>query len=143
MQLLQRIKTKMPVTDPTLHGIVTNLIHGIAPLALHNKNYVVNNVPPDLQVAANGSIISSVLDNLFHTAIRHTQNSVILISARVYGQAVLLQVKSRGTVSPSLSAELGQVCMKAKKTGGVIELTRHETEQASIAYCFLNIAGQA
>jgi len=31
--------------------------------------------------------------------------------------------------------------MKAKNTGGIIEMIQCESEQASVAYCFLNVAG--
>lgn len=142
MQINQVIT--MPVTaDPTLHGIISDLISDAASLAVQNHNYIINNVPYDLQVEANGSIISSVLTKLFNTTIRHTQNSVILVSARAYGHVILIQLKSKGNISPALPIDISDACIKAQKTGGVIELTLYENEQASIAYCFLNVAGEA
>jgi len=143
MQIHQIINAAMTPRDPTLYGMVDDLINDAAPLAMHNRNYVVNNIPADLQVQANDSIISSVLSRLFQTALRHTQNSVMLISAKVYGHVVLVQVKSKGNISPALPEDIGHACLKAQKTGGIIELTHYENEQASIAYCFLNIAGEA
>lgn len=143
MQIHTIINTLTSTKDNTLREIVSDLIQEAAPLAVHNRNYIVNNIPADLQVEANGTIISSVLSHLFHTNLRHTQNSVILISATVYGHVVLVQLKSKGTVSPALPEDIGHACLKAQKTGGVIELTQHENEQASIAYCFLNVAGAA
>ena len=131
MQISRVIKTLMPTKDPTLHSLVNDLIHESASLAVLNRNYIVNNVPSD------------VLDKLFHTVIRNAQNSVILISARVYGMTVLVQVKSKGNISPGLTEEIGHACVKAKKTGGIIEMIQCETEQASVAYCFLNVAGAA
>lgn len=129
--------------DPTLRRIVNDLIHEAAHLAVHNRNYIVNNVPADLMMEANRTIISSVLSKLFHTAIRHAQNSVILISAKVYGITVLVQVKSKGNISPALPEDLGHASLKARKTGGIIEMILCENEQACIAYCFLNVAGAA
>lgn len=143
MQIHQIITAGISPKTPTLHGIVNNLIDDAAALAVHNRNYVINNVPADLKVEANGTIVSSVLNNLFHTTLRHTQNSVMLISARVYGHVVLVQLKSRGNVSPALAEDISHACVKAQKTGGVVELTNYENEQASVAYCFLNISGEA
>lgn len=143
MQIHQLITAALAPKTQTLHGIVSNLIDDAAPLAVHNRNYVINNVPADLMVKTNGTIVSSVLTNLFKITLRHTQNSVILISARVYGHVVLVQVKSKGNVSPGLAEDLSHTSAKAQKTGGVVELTHHETEQAAIAYCFLNVAGEA
>ena len=143
MQIHQVIRTTMSPKDPTLFSLVNDLIHESAALTVHNRNYVVNNIPADLCIETNDSMVSGVLNKLFHTIIRHAQNSVILISAKVYGMTVLVQVKSKGTISPGLSEEIGHACIKAQKTGGIIEMIQCETEQASIAYCFLNVAGAA
>lgn len=137
--------TGIPITpmNPTLHGIVDNLINDAALLAIHNRNLVINNVPADLQLETSGSIISSVLDKLFTTVIRYTQNSVILISAKVYGMTILLQVKSKGHIHPGLPEDVSRACVKAQNTGGIVEILQYENTQASIAYCFINVAGSA
>jgi hypothetical protein len=143
MQIHRVANTLTPPKEPTLFSLVNDVIQESAPLAVHNRNYVVNNIPADLYVETNGMMISSVLNKLFHTVIRHTQNSVILISAKVYGMTILVQLKSKGTISPGLSEEMGYACVKAKKSGGIIEMIQCESEQASVAYCFLNVAGAA
>ena len=137
------ISGKPSLPESTLHTIVNDLIQESASLVMYNKNYVVNNVPADLRVEANSAIVTSVLNRLLETALRHTKNSVILISARLYGMAVLVQVKSKGTISPGLPEDIGHACVKAKKTGGIIEMIDCANDQASIAYCFLNVAGAA
>jgi|GEM_PF-3517296 len=129
--------------DPSLYNLVNNLIQESAPVAIHNRNYIVNNIPVDLAIETNGMMVSSVLDKLFYTVFRHAQNSVILISARVYGMTILVQVKSKGTISPGLCEEISLACVKAKKSGGIVEMIQCESEQASVAYCFLNVAGAA
>ncbi|MEI9911113.1 MAG: hypothetical protein WDO71_16435 [Bacteroidota bacterium] len=73
MEIYQVTEIPALSKDPTLHSIVNDLIYEAAPLAVHNRNYIVNNVPADLMMEANGTIISSVLSKLFHTAIRHAQ----------------------------------------------------------------------
>ncbi|MDP4261206.1 MAG: hypothetical protein Q8941_01635 [Bacteroidota bacterium] len=123
--------------------MVHELIQDAAPLIVHNHNYIINNIPADMCIEASGTVISPVLNKLFMTALRHTKNSVILISAKVYGMVVLVQLKSKGNVSPALADDLGHACLKAQKTGGIIEVIHCENEQASIAYCFLNVAGAA
>jgi hypothetical protein len=56
---------------------------------------------------------------------------------------VLVQLKSKGTINPALVEDIGLACLKAQKTGGIIEMIQCEREQASIAYCFLNVDGAA
>jgi hypothetical protein len=127
----------------TLHGIVGQMINDAAPLAIHNRNSVVNNVPTDLRVEGNGILIASVLDKLLRTVIRNMHNSGILISARIYGTFILIQVKSKGNISPALPDDIAKASLNAQKTGGVIEMVHYENKEASVAYCFLNVAGKA
>ena len=140
MQIHQVLSKIMSVEDPTLYHLVNNIIHEAAPLAVHHRNYVVNNVPADLCIETNGAMVSSVLSKLFQTVVRNVQNSVILVSAKVYGMSVLIQIKSKGVVSPGLAEEIGHASIRAQNTGGIIEIIQCEAGQASVAYCFLNVA---
>jgi len=139
MQIHQVLSKLMSSEDPTLHHLVNNVIHEAAPLAVHNRNYVVNDIPADLCLETNGAMVSSVLSKLFQTVVRNVQNSVILVSAKVYGMTVLIQLKTKGVVSPGLAEEIGYVSVRAQNSGGIIEITQCESEQASVAYCFLNV----
>jgi hypothetical protein len=143
MQIHRLAATFLKQKESTLYSIVDDLIHDAAPLAVHNKNFVINNIPADLHLQANGTIVTSVLSRLFNTVIRNTQNSGIMISAKVYGMVVLVQVKSNGNISPGLPEDMGHASLKAQKTGGVIEMVHYENKEASVAYCFLNVAGEA
>lgn len=143
MEIRQVISTMMSPKYPTLHNLVNDIINESASLAILNRNYVVNNIPAELCIETNGPMVSSVLKKLFNTVIRNAQNSVILVSAKVYGMTILVQLKSKGSISPGLPEEIGHACIKAKNTGGIIEMTQCESEQASVAYCFLNVAGAA
>lgn len=143
MQIGHALTTPMLPGDPNLHSIVHELIEETAPLAVHNHNYIINNIPADLFLEASRPIVSSVLDKLFTTALRHTKNSVILITAKVYGMAILVQLKSKGDISPALTEEIGLASLRAQRTGGIIEIINCEKEQALIAYCFLNVCAAA
>ncbi len=143
MQIHQVPGILNPLKEPNLYNLVNDVIQEAAPLAVHNRNYIVNNIPVDLAIETNGIMVSAVLNKLFQTVIRHAQNSVILVSAKVYGMTILIQLKSKGSISPGLPEEIGHACLKAKKCGGIIEMTQCESEQASVAYCFLNVAGTA
>lgn len=143
MQIHQEITSSVLSKDPTLHTLVKDLLDESAPLAVNNRNYIINNIPADLCIETNGLIISDVLKKLFVTVIRHAQNSVIFISAKVYGLVVLVHVKSKGSISPELQDSIDPACSIALETGGIIEIIQCESEQASIAYSFLNVAGAA
>ena len=142
--LIQQIAGKpASAPDPNLHKIVTELIEDAASVAMHNRNLVINEIPDGLRVEANQGMVAGILSKLVNTVLRHTKNSGILISAKVYGFVILVQVKTNGLISPHLIDEMQPAAKKAEKTGGVIELIHHQENQASVAYCFLNVAGQA
>jgi hypothetical protein len=126
-------------TDPSLHCIVRELIEEAAPQAISNRNSVINEIPTSLHIQGNKRNVSSVLSNLVNTVVLHTKNSGILISAKVYGFVILVQVRTNGLISPLLQAEMETTAQKAKRSGGVIELMQHQEDQASVAYCFLNV----
>jgi hypothetical protein len=140
MQFQQAINHPL---STTLYCLVKDLIDKSAPLAFYNRNYIINDIPADLYIETNSLIISDVLNKLFETVIRHAQNSVIFISAKVYGLVVLVHVKSKGSISPELQDGIDTACSTALETGGIIEIIQCESEQASIAYSFLNVAGVA
>jgi len=142
--LIQQIATKpASAPDPNLHRIVTELIEDAAPVAINNRNSVINEIPDGLLVEANQGQVAGILKKMVNTVVRHTKNSGILISARVYGFVILVQVKTSGLISPHLVDEMQPAAQKAERTGGVIELIHHQENQASVAYCFLNVSGQA
>jgi hypothetical protein len=140
MQIQELVNAIIAPKSSTLHALVNDLIHDAAPIAVHNRNFVINNIPPDLKIEANSSIVSSVLRKLFNTVFRHTNNSGVMISAREYGMVVLVQVKSNGNISPGMPEDMNHASLKAQKTGGVLEVVHLGNKEASIAYCFLNVA---
>ena len=143
MQTHQLITKTALSKDPTLHSLVKDLLDKSAPLAVSNRNYIINDIPADLCIETNGLAILGVLNKLFVTVIYHAQNSVIFISAKVYGLVVLVHIKSKGSISPELQDSIDPACSIALETGGIIEIIQCESEQASIAYSFLNVAGAA
>jgi len=72
-----------------------------ASLAIHNRNYIVNNVPADLFIETNGPMISTVLNKLFNTVVRNAQKQRYpCFRPKVYGMTILVQLKSKGRYQP-------------------------------------------
>jgi len=140
MFIQQMAGRPVSATDPSLHLIVKNVIDEAAPMAMNNRNSVINEIPSELRIQGNHRTISSILSKLVNTVVVHTRNSGILISAKVYGFVVLVQVRTQGFISPDLSCEMETAVQKARHSGGVIELMQHQENQASVAYCFLNVS---
>jgi len=137
---MQQVSKSTSTNSLILSSIVNDLISETAPLAVNNRNFIINNVPADLRIEINDAIVSSVISKLFYSVIRHSQNSGILISAKAYRVVVLVQIKTNGNINPGLQEDIADASLKAQKTGGVIEVIHHANNQASVAYCFLNVA---
>lgn len=65
-----------------LWPLVENLIHDLHPVAGTDSTKLVNEVPIDLQVYADASLLRRILQNLIANAIRYTPRGKISISAR-------------------------------------------------------------
>lgn len=130
-------------TDPTLHRIVKDLIDDSAIIAINNRNSIINNIPKGLQVKANQGTVAAILNKIVNTVLIHTRHAGIMITARSYGFAILVQVRTQGKINPHLGLEMEPASLKAKRAGGVIEWMHHQENQATVAYCFLNVAGEA
>jgi signal transduction histidine kinase len=65
-----------------LWPLVEGLIHDLHPLAGTNSTKLVNNVPEDLVVYADASLLRRVIQNLIANAIRYTPRGEVTIGAR-------------------------------------------------------------
>ena len=124
---------------PTLDNIVKDLIDEAAPIAVDNHNSIINEIPKGLALKAPRHVISETLNKIVRTVTLHTKHSGILISAKAYGYAILVQVRTHGRISPALDMEMEPAALKAKHSGGVVEFVRFQENQASVAYCFMNV----
>lgn len=69
-----------------LWPLVESLIHDLRPVAGSGSTKLINDVPQDLTVCADASLLRRVFQNLIANAIRHTPHGTIKLSAR-YAQA--------------------------------------------------------
>ena len=125
----------------SLHHLIKNVTEGFAADAFRNRASIINDVPHDLGINTNKDLLASVLDGLMQLVITHTNNSRIRITAKIYGNVVLIHVKDDGCLSyDSISHKLSRIESLAEKLGGFVGFTSYRNKLTTIAFSFMNIA---
>jgi len=128
----------------TLQTLVSRLVAGIVPVAVRGNNFLVNDIPAGLQVHADAAMVTTVLDNLFTSIVPYVQNSCIRITAKVYGNVVLVQLRDHtGINSYFIEQHLTASQPMAEKMGGYIGVTSQRDKETTIVFSFPNIRAVA
>jgi len=93
--------TKLECRDFDLWPLVEALIHDLHPVAGTSSTHLINNVPEDLRIYADASLLQRVFQNLIANAIAYTPHGEIIIGAEEGDTAITCFVKDNGEgVSP-------------------------------------------
>ncbi|MDP4262967.1 MAG: hypothetical protein Q8941_10575 [Bacteroidota bacterium] len=134
-------KTLAPAS---LHHLIGYATESLSTDAFRNKSAIINDVPGDLVVRADKELLASVLSGLMNLVIMHTENSRIRITAKLYGNVVLLHIKDDGCLNyDSISHKLARIESLAEKLGGFVGFTSYRNRLTTIAFSFMNIADAA
>ena len=83
--LQTEVGVKLERRELDLWPLVEALIHDLHPVAGTNSTQLINNVPGDLVIYADASLLRRVLQNLIANAIHYTPRGEVLIGARELG----------------------------------------------------------
>ena len=131
----------MESTKPTqvskLNDVVDRLINTLLPKAYRNKSFFVNDIPDHLQLQRNSPIITTVLGGLLSTVISNAKDSCIWLSAKLYGNVVLVHVRNSGGFNTqAIERQLQLLQTLAVKTRGTIGFTSHQSSITSLTFGF-------
>ncbi len=106
-----------------LWPLVEGLIHDLNPVAGTGSTQLINDVPDDLRVHADASLLQRVLQNLIANAISYTPNGEIVISARTIDDVGSVECSVRDTGAGMAQDKIPTVFTKhehdAEKEGGL------------------------
>ena len=124
----------------SLHHLVNRLSESLEPAVRRNKNLILNNIQEDICPEINENMVASVLSRLMNLVILHTENSCIRISAKTFGNVVLIHVKDDGCLNyDSISLKLTEIQAQAEKIGGFVGFTSYRNRLTTIAFSFMNV----
>jgi hypothetical protein len=81
------------VNGTNLHLMVNRLILGSMQASVRNDSFIMNDVPAGIFIQAKPDL-SLTLHHLFHTMIAKAKNQQIIVSVKMKGNAVLIQMEN-------------------------------------------------
>ncbi|HKO79512.1 MAG TPA: hypothetical protein VJU78_03915 [Chitinophagaceae bacterium] len=120
-----------------LNDVVDCLINSLMPKAYSNKSFFVNDIPDHFQLEKELPVITSVLGGLLSTVISNVKDSCIRLSAKLYGNIVLVDVKNSNGFNPhALRGKFQQLQALAEKNKGTITFATHQQSITSVTFGF-------
>ena len=122
-----------------LHSMVDRLVAGIVPMIVRQNSFIVNEIPPGLNVVAHPETVNTVLENLFFAVATHAEYSCIRVSSKEYGYLVIVHLRKNNTTSPyTIAGSLQEIIPLAEKIGGYIGVSSHAEREMTIVFSFSN-----
>jgi K+-sensing histidine kinase KdpD len=107
-----------------LKQLVGHIAESILPTAVSRHSFFVNDISPELHVAADRDLLASVLSNLLQTAVAQTESDCIRISAYEQHEQVFLQVNENGRCyTADIFKKMEQLMPMAAILGGSVTIT--------------------
>lgn len=123
-----------------LNDVVDRVVKTLLPKASENKSFFVNDIPDHFQLGKDAHVIASVLGGLLSTVVSCAKDSCIWLSAKLYGNVVLVHVKnSNGFRCNAIENQVQQLQRIAGKTRGTVGFTTHESNITSVTFGFSNL----
>lgn len=121
----------------TLKKLTGGLITSFLPAATRNRSFFVNNIPDQLTIAHNREWIASVISGLLKAVVNHARETCIQLSARKYGENIVLEIQESGCISTyAMACGLQDVQSMAEKIGGNLNISIRKPTCTMIAFSF-------
>ena len=123
-----------PLTD-----VVDNIVTTLLPKATLNRSFFVNDIPDQFQLGRNSAAITSVIGSLLCAVVSYAKDSCIWLSAKLYGNVILVDVKSsNGFNSPGIEQQIRRLQLIAGRNRGTVGLTSYQNHVTSLTFGFTN-----
>lgn len=123
-----------------LHEVVDQLLKTFTAKATSNKSYFVNEIPGHLQLSRDPQVIASVLGGLLTTVVSYAKDSCIQLSAKMYGNIILVRVKNSGGFNINgIENKLQTLLPLAERMRGSIGFTTQRNNLTTICFGFSNL----
>ncbi len=130
-------------SNHNLTDVVDRVVKTLLPNAIRNKNFFVNDIPDHFQVGTDPQVIASVLGGLLSTVASYAKDSCIWLSAKLYGNVILVHVKnSNGFASNAVGNRLQQLQGLAGRANGTVGFTTYQSNITSVTFGFSNTPGR-
>ena len=128
------------VIQTELHELTADLVNTFMPRASCNKIFFVNDIPVKLPLKTNQEMLAFVLSGLLSAIVTHSKDSCIRLSAKIYGNIVLMQVKDSTSANTlAVKNEVHKLQPIAEKMLGSVSVTSQRKNLTTITFGFPNL----
>lgn len=133
-------KIKMPNrTSIPLQEIVHRIAASSLSAAARKHSFIVNDIPTDLSVDTDENLLASVVATLLYTVIDHTEYSCIRVSAKTFGEIILVNVKEvHRAGGHAFDGNLRGIQKLAERIGGAVSVSNNREKSTDILFSFAN-----
>jgi signal transduction histidine kinase len=123
-----------------LHQLADCLVNSFLLRDTSNKSFFFNEIPDRLYLETDQEMLASVLSGLLSAVASHTEDSCIHLSAKTYGNVVLVKVKdSSGLNIDAVESEVCKLQPLAEKMRGSVSVTSQRKKLTTITFGFPNL----
>jgi hypothetical protein len=123
-----------------LHEVVDRLVKTLQTKTTGNQSFFVNEIPGHLQLGRDPKVVASLLGGLLSTVISYAKDSCIRLSAKLYGNIILVRVKSSGDLSINgIDGYLQTLLPLAERRRGATGFTSQRNNITTICFGFSNL----
>jgi hypothetical protein len=125
--------------QPDLREIIAQLLKTMLPQTVNNKSVFINEIPSKLTLSTDLNLVSAVLDGMLSSVVKHTRETYVWLSARVYGHIVLVDIKKQGYLNTTIQQEVSSLHALAEKILGSVSLDSDRKEMTTLTFGFPNL----
>lgn len=131
---------KMFQQKQTLQRLVDSILSQITPETVADNYRIINEVNPLLIIKTDPGVVESLIKDLINTLLQNSLKRNIRISAKEYGNILLVHVRDINNENSGMPEMLPfSIIDKAKKISGYIGITRHFDNTTVVAFSFPNL----
>ncbi len=122
-----------------LYELTDFLVTKFKPEVTSNKSVFINEIPAHLELVADKQLLSSVLNKLFSVVASYTKDSCIRLSAKKYGNTVLIKLKESSSLNRVVvEKEIVKLKQLAEQLHGSVGITG-QRKLTTITFGFPNL----
>jgi hypothetical protein len=137
------LTTKLPENAEMfsgLHQLTDCLVHSFLLNDTYNKTFFFNEIPDHLYLATDKKIVASVINGVLSAVASHTADTCIHLSAKTYGNVVLVRVKdTSGLNIDAIESEVRKLRPLAEKMRGSVGVTNQRKKLTTVTFGFPNL----
>lgn len=122
-----------------LRELIANLLKAMLPQTVNNKSVFINEIPSKLTLSTDLPLVSAVLNGMLSSVVKHTRETYIWLSARVYGHVVLVHIRRQGNINTSIQQEVSKLHAMAEKILGSVSFNAERKDMATLTFGFPNL----